>query len=195
MQDRAGLTTLALAALLILASPARSTTVEQLSFERLVERAAVVFHGACTDVRAEWDGTGRRIQTRVTFAPAAVLKGQAGERLELVLPGGQRDGLTQVVHGMPRFAVGEEVVVLATAPHRRSGVAIPVGLGQGVYRVDRPAGGAPVARRDTRGLHLVDLEAGQAVPGAREALPLGDLLERVRAEVARQRAQRDREAR
>lgn len=179
-----------LATALLAPTVARSTTVEQLPFDRLVAQAETAFHGTCVDVRAEWDATGRRIRTRVTFAPQDTLKGPNAERFELVLPGGQRDGLTQVVHGMPRFAVGDEVVLLATAPHRRSGVRVPVGLAQGVYRVERHPGEPPIARRDTRGLHLVDLDARRAVPGKHEAIPLEDLLEQVRGEVARQRRAR-----
>lgn len=173
-------------ALLAVPQGARSTTVAQLEFGELVEGAERVFHGTCIDLRVEWSPDGRRLFTRATFANHEALKGEDDARAELVLPGGARDGKVLVIHGMPRFAPGDEVVLFATAAHPRSGVRVPVGLGQGVYRVYRFPDGRQLARRDTRGLQLAR-RGGERVAGGVDAMSLPDLTGRIRAEVARRR--------
>lgn len=176
------------AALVILwTSPARSTSVEQLDRAQVVERAAAILWGDCTSVEAEWDESRTRIFTRVRIVPREVLKGDRQlAALELKLPGGERDGKVYVVHGMPRFQPGQELVLCASAPHPKSGVRVPIGLGQGVWQVERRAGAAGLARRDTRELMLMTPGARGGRSGALEELPLSELLERLRGEVARQ---------
>lgn len=165
---------------------ARSTTVEALSDQELVARAESIVWGDVVQVRAEREGN--RIYTHVEVAPREVLKGPPAPTVRLKLPGGEVGDVVSVFHGMPRFRTGEEVVVHATAAHARSGVRVPVGLGQGVHHVLRPAHGGPVATRDTRDLHLVLPGATGARAGAQEEVPLDDLLSAIRAEVARQSA-------
>lgn len=164
---------------------ARPTTVEALSAEDLVERAEAIVWGDVVQVRAGWEG--RRIYTEVQVAPRETLKGQPAATVRLKLPGGEVDGVVSVFHGMPRFDLGEEVVVHTTAAHARSGVRVPVGLGQGVHHVVRPAHGAAVATRDTRELHLVRPGVAGGRTGTRDEVALDDLLGSIRAEVARQR--------
>ncbi len=183
----------AVVVLFLLLGPARSTTVERLPLEALVERSETVAHGDCVAVRTEWDAGRTRIYTRVSIAPREVLKGGAGADralLELVLPGGELDGMAYVVHGMPRARVGEELVVFATAAHPRSGVRLPCGLGQGLWTVERAGRAAPAAVRDTRELRLVERGVAGGEAGGVERAPLDDLLARVRAEAARQRGPR-----
>lgn len=164
---------------------ARPTTVEALDPEELVARAEAIVWGDVVRVQVEREG--RRIFTHVEVAPRETLKGQAAPTVSLKLPGGVLDGVAMVFHGMPRFEAGEEVVLHATPAHPRSGVRVPVGLGQGVHRVLRPAHGRALATRDTRELHMVMPGGAGARAGAREEVPLDDLLATIRAEVARQR--------
>jgi len=60
------------------------------------------------------------------------------------------------VPGLPRYAVGDEIVVFLRGESRR-GFTSPVGLAQGVYRVERRGGHASV-RDDgvTRGRRDLD---------------------------------------
>ena len=174
----------------LLATPAWSTSVERLDHAQLVEHASTIFWGRCLEVRCEWNAERTQIFTVARFAPSAVLKGERQAVVELKVPGGRLDGKAYVIHGMPTFTAGEEAVVYVTRPHSKSGVCVPVGLGQGYYKVDRTGrdGRPAVARRDTRDLNLVDPDDPQgAGPGRVEHLPLDRLLERVRAEVERQR--------
>jgi len=180
---------LAILAVLLFAQPGEPTAVKKLDDSGLVSNATTIFHGDCLKVEPEWDRSGKRIYTRVTFAPREVLKGTNQATVELLLPGGRMDGKAYVLHGIPTFTRGEEAVVYASARHKRSGICVPVGLGQGVFRVKRSAKGrvAPRATRDTRDLLVVDMKKRSAKKGKRETRDLGTLLRDVRSEVTRQR--------
>lgn len=178
-----------LLATLLFASPVEATAVKKLSEADLVRDAKLIARAECLSISTEWGPEQKRIFTRVRFAVTATLKGGERTSLEVLLPGGKRDGLTYVVHGMPEFRPGEEVVLFLTGAHKKSGICLPVGLGQGLYRVKRETGKKPSAVRDTRSLLLV--ESGKSPSKGRlERLDLDDLLTSVRGEVARQKAKR-----
>lgn len=178
---------LALLSLLALAPEARSTSVERLEPAEVVSRARTIVWGDCVRVQPEWDEDRRRILTRVQLAPRELIKGEAAAVVELKLLGGELDGMAYVIHGMPRFREGGEYVVQATAPHPRSGVVVPVGLGQGVHVVERRAGRPARATRDLRDLQLVTPGVQGGAPGALEGEPLDDVLARLRGLVAAER--------
>lgn len=176
------------AAALVVALPARpafSTSVEALSPEELVERAQTIVWGDCISVRPEWNRARTKILTRVQLASREVLKGDRAPTVELLLPGGELDGMAYVIHGMPRFREGQEAVVHVTAAHATSGVRLPVGLGQGVHTVER-AGARPIVRRDLRDLNFVIRGQPGGLQGGIDEEPLDDMLVRVRTLVTAQ---------
>ena len=165
--------------LISLPQQAGSTTVRALDEDGLIKRAACVFWGDCLEARPEWSADHRRIYTRVKFAPREVLKGDAAPLVELLIPGGELDGKAYVIHGMPRIRAGSEVVLFASEPHPKSKVCVPVGLGQGVYFVNRK-GAVAKAQRDTRDLGLLKPGEVQTRPGRLEVVELDALLGRLR---------------
>ncbi len=170
------------AAALVVAVPARpaySTSVEPLSAEELVDHAQTIVWGDCISVRTEWNRERTKILTRVQLASREVLKGDRAPTVELLLPGGELDGMAYVIHGMPRFREGQEAVVHVTAPHATSGIRLPVGLGQGVHTVER-TGAQPVVRRDLRDLNFVVRGQPGGLQGGVDEEPLEDMLVRVR---------------
>lgn len=177
----------ALLATLLLATPAQATAVKKLSDADLVRDAKLIARAECLSISTEWGPERKRIFTRIRFSVSATLKGSERTALEVLLPGGERDGLSYVVHGMPEFRPGEEVVLFLTGAHKKSGICVPVGLGQGLYRIKRERGKKAAAVRDTRSLLLV--ESGKTPrKGRLERLDLDELLTTVKAEVARQKA-------
>ena len=107
--------------------------------------------------------------TWVTLDVAECLKGEVGPRLvfkQVGVPAPLADGTLLRVPGLPRYRAGDEVVLFLHHPSGR-GFTSPVGLQQGLYRVDR-RDGEKVVR-----------------PGAKtvEALPV--FLDRIRARAAR----------
>lgn len=171
------------AAALVVALPARpafSTSVEALSPEELVERAQTIVWGDCISVRPEWNRNRTKILTRVQLASREVLKGERAPTVEVLLPGGELDGMAYVIHGMPRFRQGQEAIVHLTAPHAATGIRVPVGLGQGVHTVVR-VGARPLVRRDMRDLNLVLRGQPGGLQGGLDEEPLDDMLIRVRS--------------
>jgi len=177
---------LSLALLLLAPRLGETTTVKRLTHPQLVGAAAEIVHGDCLEAAPEWDSSHRRIFTRVRFAVREQLKGEGGSTMELLVPGGEIGGVSYVIHGMPTFEAGEEVVVYATAAHPKSKVKIPVGLDQGCYRIRRAQSVAPAARRDMRQLILAE-PGKRPARGRAETVPLDDLLQRIRSEVASQK--------
>lgn len=146
------------------AAPAEATTVLELSVAEMAERSEVVFVGRVTrqssrlDVRIEDGIRTVRVWTDTTFAIERVLKGTKRRELTLAQLGGEAgegtDRIRQVVHGLPTFTVGEEVVVFLERTD--TGRLVVTGLAQGKYTLrPDPAGGPPIAVRSTAGLHTV----------------------------------------
>lgn len=164
---------IATAALLVagLVVPARATTVKHLDLAAAGKGAKVVARGT---VRAQSARrVNGRVYTDVELVVAECLRGACGATLTIRQLGGEVDGEGTSVLGNAELPVGGEVVVLLRP--RRDGTFSPVGMAQGVFRVERDARGREQALvRDLSGLELVD-EAGAAKP-ARERL------ERVRPE-------------
>ncbi|MCC7261055.1 MAG: hypothetical protein IT369_00900 [Candidatus Latescibacteria bacterium] len=158
--------------LLALCGTLRATTLVRYDLEGLTRNAACVLVATCRASSALLvDG---QPHTRCTFEVAEVVKGQAGARLEICLPGGDFQGMRLHLAGMPEFTPGEEVVLFLTEPDGR-GSPWPVGLGQGKFRVERnPAAKARVFQ-DTGEVRLLGAP-GEALDG----MELEELLARVR---------------
>jgi hypothetical protein len=131
---------------LAIAAPARATTVLRLPLALIAADAGRIVHGTVVDVREGRDETGLPA-TWVTLDVARTLKGPAIARTTIKqfgLSGPLPDGTVARVPGLPRYAVGDEVV-LFLHPESGRGFTSPVGFGQGAYRVDRRRGRPTVA--------------------------------------------------
>jgi hypothetical protein len=128
----------ALAAVLVVVATAHATDVVPMPFARVVAGAGTIVHGTVTAVRSGRDEAGLPA-TWVTLAVHAHLKGPDADTLVVKQLGVHEplaDGTLLHVPGLPRLVLGEEYVLFLHAPSRR-GFTSPVGLAQGVYRVDR----------------------------------------------------------
>jgi len=152
-----------------------ASTVVQMDLADLSTRAARIFVARChaSEAAAEAD----RPSTRVEFEVTEVVKGSAASAEVVLLAGGVRDGVRQLVTGMPTFEPGEEVVVFLSAPDAR-GRSWPIGLGQGKFHVRRDANGDAFVVPGDRAGH-----ASSARPAAPDAPPepLTVFLDRVRS--------------
>ena len=115
----------------LLLGSAWATTYTALSLEEVAQKADTAFYGAVTQTRVETrDGEP---WTVVTFAPERILKGEAGESVELAFYGGTpQGGPALLIDGMPRFELDETVLVFAYDEPYYSPV---VGFSQGVWRL------------------------------------------------------------
>jgi hypothetical protein len=117
---------------------AGAVTVAPLSFEQLVNKSAAVVLARVTDVRGEFIGDGRGIESIVTVSVLRGLKGGAGDTLQFTVPGGRAGRYLNLIPGAPTFTAGDLAVIFLTS--RGARLPITTGLTQGVYRVQRGTG-------------------------------------------------------
>jgi hypothetical protein len=105
-----------------------------LAFRELVARADMIFVGDVDDVRPVRVNTreGPIVVTRVLFRVIDPIVASSSRFETLEFFGGQMDGITVGIYGMPRFAIGDRHVVFARREHSINPV---VGFTQGLLRV------------------------------------------------------------
>lgn len=119
------------------ATTAAADTHPRWSLEELSQFATLVVRGEVLEVSARWDPDVEAIYTYATVAVDETWKGDLASRSVVVkLLGGRIDDLELRVTGSPELRAGEQVVLfLEVRP--RDGTLYPVGLSQGVFRLDR----------------------------------------------------------
>jgi hypothetical protein len=127
---------IASAALVAALAPSVSATVLLPGDLGEIARAAsAIVRGTVVDVRCDWADDRRRVETIVTLRVSESLKGDMRGLVSVKVPGGVLGRYRSITIGAPSFRPGEEVVLfLGAAPP-----ALPyvIGLGQGVFRVER----------------------------------------------------------
>jgi len=117
--------------LLLLAPLARASVVVALSVEDLARRSDLVVLGQVVSLQAIWASDRRHIYRRVVVRVEESWKvGACPEEVEVVVPGGELDGLGEKVVGEPALAAGMRGVFFlerAGTTHRF------VGLAQGFF--------------------------------------------------------------
>lgn len=137
-----------------------------LGIEQLADLSTSVVAGTIEAAVGEWNYDRTRIHTRFTLAVDRVLAGRASETVHFRVLGGTVGDTTVMVSEMPRFEVGERVVVfLRGRPGRLPSV---VGGPEGKISLDR--GAAPGEPPEF--LHA-PLRAGTREDGSPEALLRG----------------------
>jgi hypothetical protein len=141
-------------ALLLAAAPAQATVVRPLSLGQLCARAEVVSEGRVVGQHSYREGgwifTDYRIAVRRCHRG-----GCQGGAITIRTPGGRVDGLVMEVVGMPRLAIGAELVVFG---RRYGGAVVPIGLTAGLFRLE-----GTLAVRD-RGLQVPPGPASERIP-------------------------------
>ena len=116
-----------------------ASTFLSAEFREVVSEASTIVRGRVTDVRAVQSPAGE-VESVVTIAVEASLKGSAEIFVAMRLPGGTIGRYRTVMVGAPVMRVGEHAVFFLK---RGPGNSLwPVGLGQGIYRMTFSAGGA-----------------------------------------------------
>jgi hypothetical protein len=116
----------------------RAAMVERMSLEEVAHEAARIVHATVVEVRSGRDESGLPA-TWITLAVVRTLKGPHTPQLTIKQYGVAEplpDGTITRVAGLPRYRVGEEVVLFLRADSAR-GFTSPVGFSQGAYRVSR----------------------------------------------------------
>lgn len=170
------------------AAPAPATTVVSKSFSALCAEADMIFGATVADIRSQRvDGERGDLETLVTFTDIDPILGVSAPSLTLRFAGGVVDGVREEFLGVPRFTVGERVVLFARDGYALSPV---VGLSQGYFRVLPSGDGTTVVAGDGRPVPVLDAPraAADGGQGASEASPsLPQFLDAIRDELRAQR--------
>lgn len=124
---------MAFVALLLFAPGLRATVLVPAEFREIVAGSQVIVYGRIADVRPEWSGDRRGIDTIVTVEAGSYLKGGPASVVTFRVPGGQIGPYKNVMVGAPEFQPGEEAVLFLRA--QGPSMAHVFGLSQGVFRV------------------------------------------------------------
>ncbi|MDC0715066.1 hypothetical protein POL68_41850 [Stigmatella sp. ncwal1] len=176
--------TFALRALLtaacLLGVPASASTMLKLDLTALSHTSDAVVHGTVRRVESRWSRDHRRILTDVEIEVSEALKGQLGNTVLLIQPGGRVGDIGQVVSGMASFTQGEEVVVFL---ERRGSQAFGlVGMSQGKYEVLRAEDTRSVlAVPAVKDMRLLDPETRQPTALEPKTTTLEELKAAIRA--------------
>jgi hypothetical protein len=147
-----------------LAAPAaEATTLTLPSTATIARHASRVAAGTVTSTVAYRRGS--RIWTQVTLA-----SDDDGAPVVFDHAGGTVDGVTMVVLGMPRFEIGERVVVLLA---KRADRLRLIGLGDGKLQVTSERGRARVRLRMATDAAADAVDLADALTYLRGALPAG----------------------
>lgn len=114
---------------------ARATVLVPADLVELSRGAVLIVRGTVTSVTPQWSEGRRRVESVVMVDVQQALKGEPGKTLAFKVPGGRLGRYRSVMVGAPSFREGEEVILFLGA--RPPAVPYLLGLGQGVYRVQR----------------------------------------------------------
>jgi len=156
-----------------------ATSVVAKSFRAISTEADEIFAATVTDVRS-YRRDGGAIWTAVTFGELTWFAGEPQPEVELEFAGGTVDDVSQIIGGMPRFRVGERVLLFV----RDRGTISPiVGFHQGCFALAPGEDGEVVVMPDRRPVLSVEAD-GLAFGVAGEtdgAIRLQDLMDEVAA--------------
>lgn len=137
---------LALAGACILAPPARAFDLIRRSLPELARGASLIFIGRCETISCHWNADHTLILTSNRFRVERVLKGAPGATITLDELGGVVGDQRLSVADMPRYRVGEEVLLCAHSTEL--GRWVTYGGGQGRFEIERDTRGRPWVRSD-----------------------------------------------
>ena len=174
------------ACLFCAASSSFAASVLPMVLDEIVDSSAVAFQGICTGNRTERDPLTNLVVTYTTFDVKEVIKGNVQKthvikQIGGVMPSGE---VSYRVHGIPKFAVGEEYV-LFLAGVSSAGFSSPMGLSQGKFTVEQGDSGKMVSNgRDMRELTAKMPQADSlAIKEGSRKIGLDDLKRLTRARV------------
>jgi hypothetical protein len=181
---------------------AKATTVIPPTFGEMADRADLVFVGKVAGSRSEWRSVGadQVIFTLVEFETQEVLKGNAGAKLTLQFLGGTVGNTTLEVADVPRFNVGDRVLLFVEGNGAQFCPLVGVFHGKFGVRKDEKSGRDIVVMHNGKPLRDVgEIGAGEgtefapkrpklSIPANAEPMSVDDFKQRVRAHLARKTA-------
>jgi hypothetical protein len=167
---------LALGLALALAAPARASQLIPRTLTELAAGSDLIFVGRCEAVSSHWNADHTLILTASRFRVSRIIKGQPGDSITLEELGGTVGDTTLHVSDVPRYAVGEELLLCV---HRTPlGRWETFGAGQGRFEIVHDARSRIWARNDYYRSQLAGMAPGER---AARGAPLATLAGRLSA--------------
>lgn len=164
--------------ILLSGSAALATTLLAADVPLLTQSSEVIVRGTIVRVQARLSGDGARVFTEAELAVVEALKGEPGPSLIATQPGGVVGDVGQWIDGVATFREGDEVVLFL---ERRGPRYTVTGMAQGLYRIERPQGGAALAVPQAAHAELVDPSTGKSGTRDERPVPLEALLQQIRS--------------
>lgn len=173
--------------------PLEAGTALRMELEQVVGHADLVVEGRVLDAHPV-AGPNGDVFTDYDLRVDRTFLGASAAARTVRLPGGMLpSGRGTIVPGVPPLAVGQDLVLLLTAPSGHAGTRLTVGLTQGRYRLVRDPSGARYAVRDDATASLVDAAGRPATVGAHAVHEYADFTARLEAAANAARASRGEE--
>jgi hypothetical protein len=109
----------------------QATTLQKLSFDRLIGEADLIIKGRVEDLKTRQLSDRRSITTIVTVSIERQFKGAKVSSVTIEQPGGSVGDIAQGVPGLPEFSSGEDVILFLK--RQRGGAFEIVGGKQGKF--------------------------------------------------------------
>jgi hypothetical protein len=165
--------------------PLQSATLERLSLDDMIAKSTAIVR---CKVTASWAAfSGPVIYTHYRVQVSERFKGQNSGTVEVLVPGGEANGLRQSFAGAPELKPGEDYVLFLFTG--RTGTTMVIGLTQGLFSLAQETPADPLAtRRATREL-MLDPGTGSPVKDETMVMRLSQLRTRIAATLANGRTQ------
>ena len=163
---------LGLCGLLLAASLAglQATTLQQLSLKDMIQQSTMIVR--CTATPAGASFRGSIIYTHYQLQITDVLKGHAGDQLDVAVLGGTAQGKRQYYAGAPALTTGQDYLLFLWTS--KSGLTQVIGLSQGLFTVVVNASGQAIIVRSAATQRMVN-SSGQQVSDSDVVMSLSDL--------------------
>lgn len=167
-------------ALVSCVSSLRAATLERLTLDEMIAKSTAIVRGK---IIGSWSAfSGPVIYTHYTVQVSEQYKGEPAASVELVIPGGQANGLRQSFSGAPVLNQGDEYVFMLWTG--KSGLTQVIGLTQGLFALPSGGGADPtVTRAATREL-MLDRQSGQPVKDETLSMHLSELRSHISSTLA-----------
>jgi len=131
-------------------APLSAATLQQLSFDELVQKSTAIVRAKVTDSYADF--RGKEIFTHWKLQIVEQLKGTG--TVEVMGPGGSARGYHESVPGAPQLIAGKEYLLFLWTS--KSGATYFTGWGQGVFELSKNSAGKLIATRAVLGENIVE---------------------------------------
>ena len=120
------------------ASFAKASTVQKLSFDRLIDKADLIVRGRVEELETRQASDRRSVSTIIKVSIEKQFKGPKVFSVTIEQPGGSLGDVVQGVPGLAEFSSGEDVILFLT--RQRAGIFNIVGGKQGKFTVKTQSG-------------------------------------------------------